>query len=487
MKTTHHRHLLPLALLTLSAFSLQAFSLSPPAPAATPAFTTQPAPATVTAGQPATFTAAARDLPFGSQYQWTEQLPGSGWKNLNESSNGNYKGVNTATLAIVAATTALNGAQYRCNLNFSGGGGISSNTATLTVIAPSAPTYIKLPTNQTVTAGQTATFTVTATGNPAPAYSWRVQPPGASAYANIPNAAPYSGVTTPTLTIINTPAAFDGSHYCCLVTNTLGNFTTPPVTLTINPAPGSIAQKTPAAAIAAAAAQTTIGSPASTIAKGVPLTTTPAITKQPADTTINSGQTATFSVTVAGNPAPACQWQRLKAGVWEPVTGLPSASVSGEQTPTLTIKNAILSLNGYVFRCVATNNLGSIASNTATLNVHYAPIITQQPPPTVNVPKHQTVPIHVAATANPPATYQWQQGDPSTNQWNDIPAAGASITTNPATLTITNANTDTLTATCSDNTTSTANRVVTPVGLTVRCVVKNPQGAAISAPTHISF
>src|SRR5437870_13701918 len=53
-------------------------------------------------------------------------------------------------------------------------GTATSNLATLTVsAAPLAPTITTRPANQTVTAGQTATFTVVASGTAPLSYQWQ--------------------------------------------------------------------------------------------------------------------------------------------------------------------------------------------------------------------------------------------------------------------------------------------------------------------------
>ena len=67
--------------------------------------------------------------------------------------------------------------------------------------APSgtAPSITAQPASRTNNAGQTATFTVTASGTPPLAYQWKVQSSGS--YVNLSNAGKFSGVTTSTLTI----------------------------------------------------------------------------------------------------------------------------------------------------------------------------------------------------------------------------------------------------------------------------------------------
>jgi pectin methylesterase-like acyl-CoA thioesterase len=85
-----------------------------------------------------------------------------------------------------------------------------------------APNLLTEPTNEVVMAGQTATFTVAATGVPDPTYQW---------LQNGTNA-PYPGANSATLTIPNAQAA-DASSLSVLVSNGAGMVTTTPVTLTV--------------------------------------------------------------------------------------------------------------------------------------------------------------------------------------------------------------------------------------------------------------
>ncbi len=86
-------------------------------------------------------------------------------------------------------------------------------------------------------------------------------------------------------------------------------------------------------------------------------TAAPAITSQPASVTVNVGQTATFSVTASGNPAPAYQWQ--KNGV----------AIAGATAASYTTPATVSGDNGATFRCVATSSAGSATSTVATLTV----------------------------------------------------------------------------------------------------------------------
>jgi hypothetical protein len=108
--------------------------------------TTQPANQSVTAGQTATFSVAVTGTaPFN--YQWQE--------------NGTaIAGANAASYTTAPTSSSDNGAQFVVVVSNSAGSA-TSNAATLTVTAaPVAPTITTQPANQSVTAGQTATFTL---------------------------------------------------------------------------------------------------------------------------------------------------------------------------------------------------------------------------------------------------------------------------------------------------------------------------------------
>src|SRR5258705_4271263 len=105
-------------------------------------------------------------------------------------------------------------------------GTVTSAAATLTVIpAPVAPTITTQPTNQTVTAGQTATFTVIATGTAPLAYQWQK------------NSVNITGATAASYTTPSMTTADSGSTFAVAVSNTAGTVTSHAATLTVNPAP----------------------------------------------------------------------------------------------------------------------------------------------------------------------------------------------------------------------------------------------------------
>jgi hypothetical protein len=260
-----------------------------------PGFTSQPANLTVTAGQTATFTVVASGYPAPT-YQW-----------LNAATGASVAGATSASYTTPATTPANSGSKFQVVATNSAGSQTSS-AAMLTV--DSAPGITSQPANLTVTAGQTATFTVAATGTAPLGYQWQ------QGTTNI------SGASSASYTIAATSSANTGSSFQVIVTNAAGAVTSNPATLTVD--------------------------------------TPPVITAQPASQTVTSGQTATFTVVTTGNPAPTYQWQNATTG----------ASIAGATSATYTTPATASANSGSKFQVVATNTAGSQTSSAATLTVN---------------------------------------------------------------------------------------------------------------------
>jgi hypothetical protein len=262
-----------------------------------PRISTQPANQTVTAGQTATFSVVAGGTAPLS-YQWRKNA-------------ANISGATNATYTTPATTTADNGAKFDVVVG-NAAGSVTSSQATLTVSsAPVAPTITTQPANQTVTAGQTATFSVVAGGTAPLSYQWRK------------NSANISGATNASYTTPATTTADTGSNFDVVVSNSVGNVTSSQATLTVS-----------ASAVA------------------------PTITTQPANQTVTAGQTATFSVVATGTAPLTYQWQ--KNGL-----AIPNATTASYTTPVTTTADS-----GELFRVVVSNSAGNITSNSATLTVN---------------------------------------------------------------------------------------------------------------------
>src|ERR1700756_3030440 len=333
--------------------------------AVAPSITTQHGTQTVTAGQTAMFSVSATGTTPLS-YQWRK--------------NGvNITGATSSSYTTPATTTADSGSTFSVVVSNSARSATSSN-ATLTVNAAAvAPSISTQPANQTVTAGQMATFSVAASGTAPLSYQWRK------------NGLYITGATSSSYTTPATTTADSGSTFSVVVTNSAGSATSNNATLTVN-----------AAAVA------------------------PSITTQPANQTVTAGQVATFGVSATGTAPMSYQWR--KNG-----TNLTGATSSSYSTPAATTTDS-----GSTFSVVISNSAGSMSSNNATLTVNQAaavaPSITTQPI-SQTLTAGQTATFSVLATGTAPLTYQWRKS--GTN----ISGANANSYTTPVTTTTDNGST----------------------------------------------
>jgi len=184
-----------------------------------PSITTQPANVTVTVGQTAEFTAAADGNPAPS-VQWQVSTDhGSNWSNIS--------GANSTKLTLSSVTADMNGNQYRAV--FSNGITPDATTDTATLAVDYAPSVTTQPTNQTVAAGERATFTAVASGNPAPDVQWQMSKDGGATWVNM------LGETSTTLTVSGGIPTQNGYHYQfrARFTNSAGSATTNAASLTV--------------------------------------------------------------------------------------------------------------------------------------------------------------------------------------------------------------------------------------------------------------
>ncbi|MGB7848603.1 MAG: hypothetical protein WBL63_23525 [Candidatus Acidiferrum sp.] len=248
----------------------------------------------------------------------------------------------------------------------------TGNSSSASGQKPTIPAVATEPADQTVTSGESATFSVVATGTPPLSYQWQK---GGVNIARA-NAASYTtGVTT---------VADSGSKFDVVVTNGAGSATSNSATLTVNPAP-----------------------------------TSPSITTEPRSQTVIAGEAATFTVVAAGTAPLGYQWQRN------------SANINGATTATYTTPATTSADNGSAFDVIVTNAVGNITSQTATLTVTaagVAPTITAQPA-NQTVTAGQTATFTAGATGTAPLAYQWQKNGVA------ISAATSSAYTTPVTTT----------------------------------------------------
>jgi hypothetical protein len=180
-----------------------------------PTITQQPGAQNVCPGGTASFTVGATGSGTLS-YQWQKNI-------ANITNGGHYSGCTTATLTVSSAD-GNDATNYRCVVTDSSGSA-NSNSATLTLKAATFVTQD--PSNKTITQGQSATFTVTATGEGTLSYQWQKNG------TNVTNGGHYAGCTTATLTVSNADSN-DATNYRCVVTGGCGAVTSNAATLTVN-------------------------------------------------------------------------------------------------------------------------------------------------------------------------------------------------------------------------------------------------------------
>src|SRR6266850_2067041 len=316
---------------------------------APPSITSQPASQTVTVGQMAKFSVTASGTATLS-YQW-------------QKNGADISGATLDSYTTPATTTQDNGAQFRVVVSNSVGTA-ASNVATLTVNAP--PSITSQPASQTVTVGQMAKFSVTASGTATLSYQWQK------------NGADISGATLDSYTTPATTTQDNGAQFRVVVSNSVGTAASNVATLTVN-AP-------------------------------------PSITSQPASQTVTVGQMAKFSVTASGTATLSYQWQKNGADI-------SGATLDSYTTPATTTQD-----NGAQFRVVVSNSVGTAASNVATLTVNAPPSITSQPA-SQTVTVGQMAKFSVTASGTATLSYQWQKNGA------DISGATLDSYTTPATTT----------------------------------------------------
>jgi len=304
------------------------------------------------------------------------------------------------------------------------GGGSGGGT---TNVAPAITTQ---PLDQTVNASAAASFTVAASGTPAPTYTWERSNDSGTTWAAV------SGATSATYTF-TTIKADNSAQFRAIATNT------------VNPAATSSAATLSVRWLE--------------------------ITAQPQGQSVFSGATtATFAITVDANPAPTFQWQSSLDGItWVDISGATAISYAKTGND--------VGEDGTQFRCVATNPVGSLTSDPATLNVNAAPTapVFTTHPATQTIGANLGITFTAAATGVPSPTFTWERSNDSGTTWAVVTGANSATYTFTAILTDNGAQFRALaTNTVSTTTSSAATLTVTPATLTI-AVPDSLGGAAV--------
>ena len=331
-----------------------------------PNITTQPTSVTVVAGTTATFSAAATGKPTPTVQWQLSANGGTSWTNINGA---------TATTYTTTATSAADlGSQFRAVFSNTVGSATSA-AASLTVNSNTTPVVTTQPTSVTVVAGITATFSAAAAGNPTPTVQWQLSANGGTSWTNI------NGATATTYITPATTAADHGNLFRAVFSSTVGSATTSAASLRVNFAPS--------------------------------------ITTQPSKISVLRGNSATFSASASGNPAPTVQWERSNdaGSTWTNIPGGTAATYVF--TPTAAD-------HGILFRAVFTNSVGSATSTAARLTLNVAPTITGQPSNT-SLFSGGIASFAAIASGSPTPATQWQVKASGTSPWTNI--TGATTTT----------------------------------------------------------
>jgi hypothetical protein len=175
---------------------------------------------------------------------------------------------------------------------------------------PTSPIITSQPAGQNVNAGQSATFSVAATGSSPLGYQWYF------------GGTPIDNATSDTLKLNSVFVSGAGNYYV-VITNGYGSVTSSVASLIVNDV----------------------------------IT----ITSQPADQTANEGQSATFSIVATGNPPLSYQWNS--------VNSLNDGPIANATNATLTLTNLHLNQAGNYYVIIKSPAGYVIGSRFATLTV----------------------------------------------------------------------------------------------------------------------
>ncbi len=272
---------------------------------------------------------------------------------------------------VISVASLGNAGTYTVTVTDAHGCVSTSASTSVTVLNP--PAIATNPGNLVRCTGESAVFSMSATGDGL-TYQWQVDDGGG--YSNI------SGETTPTLTLSSVNYSLDGNIYRCVVSGSC-----PP---SVNTTAATLSVREPASIIG-----------------------------DPSDITVCEDSPATFDVTASGYSL-TYQWERSTDG------GSSWSNISGETGATLTVTPPDDTWDGYRYRCTVTDGCAhSETSGYAELTVNAKPqVITEPVDQTVDEGETATFTIAATGTA---LTYQWQENTGS--GWANISGATTSAHT----------------------------------------------------------
>ncbi|MGH7944381.1 MAG: immunoglobulin domain-containing protein [Opitutaceae bacterium] len=318
----------------------------------------------------ATQPAASQTGKVGGSISFSVSATGTPTPTFQWQKNGvDLAGATDATLTLPALTLNDNATYLAIASNSAGS--VASNPAVLVVIEPTAPppppptnvapTILTQPSDiQTAWVGGSATFTVSASGVPAPTFQW------------LKNSVQIAGATDANLTLSFVTTS-DSAKYSVIASNVAGAVTSDSAELAVTEV---------------------VSPPAPPPPPSAPTTSAPAIASQPVSTqTVKTGASASFTVIASGDPNPSYQWRKN------------GAKIAGATKATFSL-SSVTSADAGTYMVLASNSAGTVASENATLIVHSAPVFKTQPlaqAVTVGV----STKFSVAVSAIPGAALQW--------------------------------------------------------------------------------
>ncbi len=288
--------------------------------------TANPAGGTVCAGDSVTFSVTASGSDPIS-YQWSKD-------------GSTIPGATMNSFTIASAATGDAGSYSVTATNDCG----SATSTAAVLVVETAPAITSDPLSSTVCEGDSASFSITATGSAPLMYQW------------FKDGTAIPGATGSAFTLAGA-AVSDAGTYSVEVSNNCGTATSSGAVLTVEIAP--------------------------------------AITAQPSSTSVCEGDMASFAVTATGDAPLLFQW--FKDGI----------AVPGATGSTYSIASAALGDAGS-YSVSVENDCGTAISDAATLTVDTAPEITSQPLGSTSC-EGDSVTFSVTATGTAPLSYQWSK------------------------------------------------------------------------------
>lgn len=244
------------------------------------------------------------------------------------------------------------------------------------------------PSAATVCEGSNATFTVAATGSGALSYQWEVSTDAGANWNTITNDVTYNGAATASLQISNAPAAMNGWYYRCVVSDG-SSATSASALLSVNPTP----------------------------------------TVQSSNIAVQVCINGSATITAASYAGVNYQWQVNSGAGFTNVTN--GGIYSGATTSMLRITGVPASMEGYLYRYIATNSTTGCTATSALDTLHVVPYaaITKQPVVATVCPGSDT---SFTVEASGVSSVKWQvstNGSTWTDVANNATYSGAATTT----------------------------------------------------------